>query len=173
MARLGGGIRQSLGLGKASLTRAYDELNPDAQLVAHRVENFAKKKFKSGQMSASDYETLRAIAGGPQESSQPNNAHRRVIRDLRKASALPEVYEAEISLWNADSREKTTDVVYFLLPHEVFLSECKDPAGWTDLGNSPLHNSRDDWLKRVGQPGPASDFHVVFGVTKRPSTMTV
>eukprot|EP00959_Pyramimonas_sp_CCMP1952_P444266 9301565-Pyramimonas_sp.AAC.1 len=73
MARLGGGIRKSLGLdaGGTEAKRARgDDLNPDAQLVSHRIDGFAMRKFKQGHLSAPDVEEMRALAGGPAESGQ-------------------------------------------------------------------------------------------------------
>ena len=115
MARTGQGTRQSLGL-DAPCRR---KLSGDADALADKIEDFAVKRFKRGQLSAKDVEEARAMSGRS-VSSHAGNAHRKVINQLRHGSQMPDVYEAYIDLWDYDSQCKAQYKVYFLLPYEVF-----------------------------------------------------
>eukprot|EP00959_Pyramimonas_sp_CCMP1952_P210295 4400873-Pyramimonas_sp.AAC.1 len=149
--RLGKGIRQSLGIASSSASTAASNTDGD---IADRMEEFAVKRFKRGQLSAQDMEEVRAIAGRP-VSAQRNNAHRRVISQLRRGSSMPEPYEAEVDLWDSDSACKARYRVYFLLPYEMFDAMAAIPSAWTEFPNgSALSKTRAEWAARVNAGNP-------------------
>lgn len=67
---------------------------------------------------------------------------------------MPEVYQADIPVWDQSVGCKASAVVHFLLPHEVFETKSGDtPSLWTAVGeNTSMRRLRDESAQRVGIP---------------------
>eukprot|EP00959_Pyramimonas_sp_CCMP1952_P444799 9313280-Pyramimonas_sp.AAC.1 len=79
------GMRQSLGIDAPRRCCAPG----DAGTLADQIEDFAVKRFKSGQLSAKDVEEIREMSGRS-VSSHAGNSHRTVINRYRRGSQHPD-----------------------------------------------------------------------------------
>ena len=103
-----GGIRAQLGLDTTS----------KAKREPSESEKHVKESFKKGRFIADDVKILDPSLN--LSSSSSKNAARDVKRSYAKESGYPEVYCAEIGLWDPQTCTRYTDIAHFLLITEVF-----------------------------------------------------
>ena len=62
-----------------------------------------------------------------------SNAHRNLLRRLKKNSLWPSIYEAEVAVWNPRTMTATRSIVPMLLPHEILATFLKERARNTQI----------------------------------------
>ena len=158
-----GGIRQRLGISSSKLADAAPEqaCGKRIQPEGGDLEQFFKDKFKKGKLSAvelvqgsnaapsTDSKLAKCAAGG----KHPGNAHRDVMLNLGRKSKFPDVYSADLPLWNHDENQKEWSEAYFLLPYEVVdtMITDEDLEKLTNLRPDNPHKATiDDWRSKMG-----------------------
>ena len=72
--------------------------------------------FKKGKLSAT--EVQKSGKGIVSKSSSSKNVSRDLMRKLERETNFPEVYTAEIDMWDSETAQKTKVAVHFLLIFE-------------------------------------------------------
>jgi hypothetical protein len=110
----------------------------------------AKESFKKGQISAPKLQKMNTSGAS---SSGTKNASRDSIRHMNRETDYPEVYEADVDLWNPESSQKFKGTAYFQVTYEVLeWAQKKHPdVDYTHLDtDTALHRERGLLGQRLG-----------------------
>ena len=80
------------------------------------------------------------LASCGSSGAHPGNMHRDIMKKCQKFSSVwPQVYEADIPMWDYKRQEKKNDTVWFMLPHELVNCAVLQHGidKFTDLSDQP------------------------------------
>ena len=94
----------------------------------------------------------------------PQNTQRDLLRLLSRRSELPELYEADIPLWDKNEGPPYTGKLYFLLPHEVLHTIAGENVGeWTScsVDQQDLSDRRSAWCQSLNLQCPPEEYAIL------------